>query len=122
MEKYYLILSEGAYSDYSPTYYVGDKLITQEEFDVKGREVGDEVESWFATLPEKEFKDWRGELATSKYDPATDEKLNSYSLASIWNDKMATWIKEQGFVELPENIPEINVSYSEIPTSRDNKS
>lgn len=125
MKNYYLILSNGAYSDYSPTYYIGNKEITKEEFTKKGKEVGD---SLYKKLSEcqrrthdrikcaKEY--WRGICGheeTELYWPDTLEKAHSYQLSSTWFKEMEKWIKENGFEELPQDIPEINVSYSEIP-------
>lgn len=125
MKKYYLILSEGAYSDYSPTYYSGNTEITQEEFDKKGKEIGDFLIDKLAKCPTrihdkiKCAKEYWPHVCnheeTEVYWEDTGEKAHSYELAPMWFKQMENWIKENGFEELPKDIPEINVSYSEIP-------
>jgi len=123
--KHYLILSEGAYSDYSPIYFSGSKEITQKEFDKKGEEVGDKLFAWFDTLPEREHKTglyhnthYSSCKPTEKYYPETGEMAYSGGLAEKWFKEMEKWILSQGFERLPEEIPEINVGYSDIPNSK----
>jgi hypothetical protein len=123
--KYYLILSDGEYSDYSPTYYVGSKEITQDELDKKGKEVGNSLYTKLAECPTRAHDKvkcaksyWRGVCdheETEPYWPDTLEKAHPYQLGGMWFKEMEKWIKENGFEELPKDIPEINVSYSEIP-------
>ncbi len=90
MKEFYLKLSEGEYSSYSPDYYVGNNEITQKELDEKGKTVGDEVI--------KEYKD-----------------VDSYEWSGKWKLKMDKWLEERGYIKLPDDLPEINVCYSEIP-------
>jgi hypothetical protein len=127
--KYYLILSEGAYSDYSPTYYVGDKEITYSEFKKKGEEIGDLLLSKFDNLPTREHnrikceKYYDGRIKCTheeleKYWEESLEKAHRYDLKSMWMKEMEKWIFENGFEELPSDIPEINIYY-DVPTSKD---
>jgi len=114
--KYFVVLSQGAYSDYSPDYYIGDEPITQKELDVKGAEVGDFIISEFEKLPERPFS---GEYNYSnetveKYDPKTNKRMWQPGF-SEWQPLMENWLKEKGYKKLPTSLPEINVSYSDIP-------
>lgn len=128
----YIILSNGAYSDYAPTYYVSEKEVTQIELDEKGRSVGDECIAMFNSLPERPHDVIRCETQSlsdkafgvaykckhdpmDKYWPETGKEAYSSQLSGIWFKKMETWLKEEEFKELPSDIPEINVSYSDIP-------
>lgn len=121
--RHYLILSRGAYSEYSPEYFVGDKEITQKKFDKKAREIGDLCLAEFEALPEREHKhtsQWccsfgRHET-TEKFDPQTGKKVYS-PFDDKWWKRMNEFIAEQGFTPLPDNIPEINIAYSDYPTS-----
>jgi len=126
--KHYLILSDGCYSDYSPTYYTGDKEITQEEFDAKGKEIGDSLYDKLSKCKtrvhdrkECSKTHWRGVCnheETELYWDDTLKKASSSQLSGMWFKEMEKWIIEQGFEELPKNIPETNVAYSEIPHSK----
>jgi len=121
----YIILSEGAYSDYSPTYYVGERLITQEEMDKKSIEIGDKLYAEFDALPTRKHEPcFNGEHFSyckpmEKYYPDTGERAYSGDLAPKFFKQMAEWLKEQGYLEISEPTAEINISYSEIPTSKD---
>lgn len=91
--KYFVILSQGAYSDYSPEYFMGDVEITNKEFQLKGLEIGDRL-----TL----------------LNP--DER---YENVETWFKEMKQWLSSKGYAPLPSRIPEINVAYSDIPTSKE---
>lgn len=128
--QYYLILSEGAYSDYSPIYYVGDKEITYNEFLKKGKEIGDEVINEWESLPERPhickdnyccvYTALGKPKKTEKYDPNDLKRYisNSGPMSNDWFDKMEKWIFSQGFKKIPDNIPELNSSYSEFPSNK----
>jgi hypothetical protein len=118
---YYLILSEGSYSDYSPTYFVGRKEVTQEQLDEVSKQVGDRVIAEFEELPEAEYvcdcllggEHWNW----CKYKIGTTVKLKDGKQVSQpdvkdWFDYMHKWLEENGFVELPPDIPEVNTNYS----------
>lgn len=123
--KHYLILSEGAYSDYSPIYFVGDREITQSEFNQKGREIGDSVIKEWEALPTRPHvcEEWCFHGAPippklEKYDPLNDNKFaGSYPRGDRWMKLMEEWIVSQGFERIPENISEININYSEFPSN-----
>lgn len=118
---YYVILSTGAYSDYDPEYFVGAMEITKEDLDKQGEFIGDELLDWYDSLPEKESKGWDG-IRSVKYDPNEPEGcIWSGDLAEKWIERMEKWLEEKGFRKLPEGIPEINVSYSEIPSTKKRK-
>jgi hypothetical protein len=106
--KNYIILSEGAYSDYSPKYYVGDAKITQDELDTKARAIGDEIVLDFQKLP---IVDGIRRKADG------EEYAYSSDMASKFFDCMEKWFFSLGFEKIPSNLPEINVAYSEIPTN-----
>ena len=123
---YYIILSEGEYSDYSPQYFVGSREITREELDKKGIEVGDSLFEWFDSLPKRthvpcKWKCWSGCPQEESYGE-DGERVYSHELAEKWFEQMKVWVKERGFEPLPEQIPEINVAYSDIPNSNSRKS
>jgi hypothetical protein len=105
---HYLILSTGEYSDYSPKYFVGEHEVKDHDFYEMGNTVGDVLNSWFKSLPERSG---RGQ----KYEPDTDRDVYSYMLEEAWEKDMVKWLHSIGYAELPEKIPEINVSYSGIP-------
>ena len=113
--KYFIILSEGAYSDYSPDYYMGEIEITQGELNDKAMEIGTKLEDWRKSLPLREVTDWSGNLCDEPYDPKTGEGIYSWSLKTKWFIKMREWLFSKGYQELPSNIPEINVYY-DIPS------
>ena len=92
----YVILSEGAYSDYDPKYFCGREPITQAELDMKGREIGDALHA------------------------TKQEDQDSYDLRELWFEKMRAWLSTKGYEELPKEIPEINVYY-DIPVSPANQ-
>lgn len=128
MEKYYLILSEGEYSDYDPVYFVGGKQITQDQLNKKGEETGDclyqKLSECTVRIHDREAcsKKYYGiqcnHEETEAYWQDTGEQAHSYQLAEMWFKEMEKWIKEQGFENLPTDIPEINVAYSEIPHTK----
>ena len=106
--KYFVILSEGEYSDYSPVYFMGEVEITQKELDKKGEEVGDSLYDWFDGLPKRLVKPC--EEAHSHYVlcnenvgkeelyyPETGEKAYSEDLSKKWFETMSVWLKEKGF-------------------------
>lgn len=119
--KYYAILSQGCYSDYSPTYYIGDYHLTDDEFQKKGKEFGDLVISEFENYPERPHvcpNSWccssLRKIKTEKYDPATNNTVYRVS-DEKWMSLMEEWLFSLGFENLPENIPEINLVYSDVP-------
>lgn len=113
----YVILSQGAYSDYSPDYYVGEQLITQEDLDKKGREVGDMILAEYEANPERphisEYS-WDREI-TERYNPDTGERVTTYEHGDKWIEHMITWLNSLGFTKLPSAIPEININYGDMP-------
>lgn len=121
--KYYLILSEGAYSDYSPEYFIGEKEVTKEVFEAKGREVGDRVIQEHEDAPVRPHvcgkycyhSSFSPKPETEKFNPDTGESLYFHAKAGDWMSYMREWVLEQGFEPLPEDIPEINTAYSEFP-------
>ena len=120
---YYVILSEGSYSDYSPTYFVGEIEITDKEFQAKGEEVGDKLIAEFESFPQRSDTSgysWdKNEM--ERYNPETDETIFSSEFAEKWHNQMTEWLHSKGYTELPTHIPEINVSYSEIPNSQNKR-
>ena len=111
--EYFVILSDREYSDYDPIYFMGDNQITKKELNKKGREVGDLVLNEFEKLPKrKSTSPWEGE--TESYNPETEKTVYSPDFGK-WYLIMEKWIEQKGFKKLPENIPEINVAYSDIP-------
>lgn len=121
-ERYYVILSEGSYSYYSPTYFVGSLPISKEELEFEAKRLGDELYDWLDSLPIRPSKSkWASEGEKEVYDPTTWETFYSSQLAERFMKQMTTWVKERGFEELPEEIPEINVAYSDLPTNRERK-
>ena len=109
--KHFVILSTGAYSEYSPCYYGGEEEITQEEMDFKAREIGDKLIKEYNELPERKVEkiySWQNE--TEKFNPETNKTVyppKDY----IFNEIFSKWlIEEKGYEELV-NIPEVNVYY-----------
>ena len=112
MKNHYVILSVGAYSDYSPQYFVGETEITQEELTKKSLEIGDEMWKVWEELPEKERRDWRGEMVMGKYDPENPKKYMGNSPRNEdFIEKMTEWLYSIGYTEIPNGLPEINVYY-----------
>ena len=111
--KYYLILSSGAYSDYSPIYFVGEKEITQDELQQKAYEIGNKMWEWFENLPEKEsVSSWDGHTFMSKYDPENPNKyISNGPDDDEFIEKMTEWLSIQGYEPIPRGLPEINVYY-----------
>lgn len=107
----FVILSVGAYSDYSPDYYVGDEQITQEKMDFKAREIGDKLIKEYNELPTREIKnrepwDYR---KNEKFNPETNKTVyepSQYDFIKVFEE----WLLEKGYKKL-ENIPEVNVYY-----------
>ena len=115
-KKHFVILSNGAYSDYSPIYFMGDIPITQEELDRKGREIGDYLIAQYEALPERPTTAFWDDRKMEKYDPVTNETIYSLSYEE-WFPLMKKWLlEEMGYEELPSDIPEINIHY-DIPHS-----
>lgn len=127
--KYFVILSEGAYSEYSPEYWMGDIEITQEEFDKKGKEIGDLVIEEFNKLPARKHTCDRGnreycfhyysyDNGYVRFDPLTNKEY-SRPPQSRWQEKIEAWLTEKGYSKLPCDIPEINCHY-DFPFSTKN--
>lgn len=123
---YYVILSEGAYSDYSPQYFVGEREITKEELDARGAIVGDAVILEWENAPirahihrNKYCCTWQfsPKILEEKYNPETGEAYGSYPTAQRWLELMSMWLVNEGYQRLPEEIPEINTSYSDFPST-----
>jgi hypothetical protein len=118
--KYFVKLSTGEYSDYSPNYYMGETKITQEELDAKGIEVGDMLIAEYMALPERKYL---GDMSwklndIERYNPETGKTVYPPG-DTQWQPIMEKWLKEKGYEELDEGeIPEINVSYSDLPNSK----
>lgn len=104
---YYVILSQGEYSDYRQTWFGGPNEITQEEFDEVGVRFGDELTKWYYGLEKLDYgcKNEEGKIITE------------YDLAGMWNEKMISWLEAQGYETLKSSA-EINVAYSDIPVSK----
>ncbi len=120
-KKYYAVLSQGCYSDYSPEYYIGEYPLTQEEFEKKAKEVGDAIISEFENYPEREHickNTWccypPNKMKTEKFNPATGERVYSPD-EQKWEKIMVEWLQSLGFEKLPKEIPEINIEYSDVP-------
>jgi len=117
-EVFYVILSQGAYSDYSPIYFVGEIEITQEELESKGREEGDKLYEWLGSLPKRDrYVRWLERTESETYDPVTNQAVYSFQLAEKWFKIMTEWLESRGFKQLPPPIPELNVAYSDLPTN-----
>ncbi len=118
---HFAILSEGSYSDYSPRYYIGDYALTNDEFQKKGKEIGDLVIREFESYPERPHvcrSEWCCSLyssaETEKYDPSTNDRVYRVD-EEKWTKLMEEWLSALGFERLPEGIPEINIEYSDVP-------
>jgi hypothetical protein len=122
MKNYFEKLSTGEYSDYSPNYYMGDVKITQKELDEKGIEVGDKLIAEYMLLPERPYTsqfNFSSDIGRmERYDKKTGETIYAPG-DSEWKPIMEKWLLEMGYEELDEDeIPEINVSYSDLPNSK----
>ena len=111
--KHYVILSSGAYSDYSPIYFIGERKVTQEELNQKSLDIGDFMWKKFNELPERKGEDYYGRPKMIKYNP---EKPDVYIGGSPSDDefieKMSTWLICEGFEMIPTTgVPEINIYY-----------
>lgn len=114
MKQHYVILSSGAYSDYSPIYFVGDKEITQEQLKNKSEEIGTQMwNEWIAIPTRRQKSYWNDTEIDKKYDPENPKRYISDSGPDEdeFMEEMKEWLKTEGFEELPLNIPEINVYY-----------
>jgi hypothetical protein len=109
--KNYIILSSGAYSDYSPTYFFGDREITQDELQQKAYEIGDKMWAEWEALPERD-----GEFGRHKYDPLTTKYAGIHPDGNEFIEKMAKWLEAEGYEPVPTGLPEINVYY-DVPRS-----
>jgi hypothetical protein len=118
----YVILSDGAYSDYEATHYCGEREITQEEFNKKGEEIGDIILDWAESLPTRKAEVvYSSNKGVETYNPEDGKKVYTSDLSRKWKNKMIEWLSSQGYQEIPDNIPEINIYYSEIPNSKNRK-
>ncbi len=118
-KKYFVILSVGAYSNYSPYYYYGDNEITKEQLDKKGEEVGDKLMEEYLSLPERKETSgftWK-ENETERYNPNTKETV--YPPRDMeFIEIMEKWLlEEMNYEKVDDDCPEINVYY-DIPTSK----
>ena len=95
---YYVNLSNGTYSDRQEYYWVGDNEVTDEELKKIAMEIGDDI---IAKEEEPKNSEW-------------------WRRAKEWDERMEGWLRDRGYTPLPYNIPEINVSYGDIPNSKDN--
>lgn len=115
--KYFVILSQGAYSDYDPEYYYGDREITQEELNKKSIEVGDSFMKEYLGFPERESTSkWAITGDKEKYNPKTGEVVYQPS-ESEYLEIMGKWLENEMGYEKVGDSPEINVYY-DIPTSK----
>lgn len=114
-EQFYVILSDGAYSDYQKTYYAGPRKITNEEFRNKGEEIGDVVIEEFLALPTRQDVCDTEE----RYNPEKPDKwISQEPDTSIWKERMIQWLESEGFEEVEEgDAPEINLYY-DVPCSK----
>ena len=104
--KHFVIISSGAYSDYTPAYFMGDIEISQKEFNEKGKEFSDLMIEEFQKLPIK-LSEFGTEI---RYNPENNEEYPSPDKEK-WTILMEKWLTEKGFEKLPDNIPEINIDY-----------
>lgn len=111
MENYFVILSEGAYSDYSPRYFIGNRKITKEELYKKGEEIGDILELWKENLP------FATKIGYEQYKYDIKEDRIVFNCDDKWFSEMVKWLDGEGFKDLPDDIPEINIYY-DMPTSK----
>lgn len=126
---YYLILSRGCYSDYSPDYYYGKFEITQKQLDERAKEVCIEVYKKYDSLPLRKkisckyYHEHASYCSDGKEDekfiPETGKSFSPYKIEDWFWEDMKTWVKEQGFEELPKEIPEINIEFSDLPYDKD---
>lgn len=117
--KNYLILSSGSYSDYEPTYFVGEKVITQEELTAKAEEIGTKMWNEWVQYPTRtQRENWSNRIIEQKYDPLEPEKYisNSGPDDDEFIKKLTEWLATQGYEQVPDNLPEINVYY-DVPGS-----
>lgn len=116
--KYFVILSQGAYSDYCPNYYYGDNEITKEQFNKKGEEVGDKLIEEYLSLPER--KDTSGRYwndgEKERFNPITNKTVYKPN-SRIFIEIMEKWLIEEMNYKKVEECPEINCCY-DIPTSK----
>lgn len=123
--QHFVILSQGAYSDYSPTYYMGPNPLSKEELDELGKKIGDECIRNWRELPEREHvhSDWCFGRCPKyeRYNPIEDCNVSSpfdnYGMTPSWHTRMEEELTKLGFTKLPEEIPEINVLYNDYPSN-----
>ena len=115
----YLILSSGAYSDYSPTYFAGEKEITQAELTAKSLEISDKQWSEWEALPEIEAINWKNKPIMTKYNPDQPKIYVSDNGpdSGVFIEKMSEWLKTEGYEPVPNGLPEINVYY-DLPSTK----
>lgn len=113
--KYFIILSSGAYSDYDTTYYMGDREMSKKELYKKGEEIGDLLLKEYNKYPKRTVKNYWGKDVEEAYNPENNEAV--YEPDNIqWAKLMEKWLKEEGFIEVSSDVPEINCYY-DFPTS-----
>ena len=113
MNKHFVILSQGSYSDYFPYYYMGDIEITQEELTKKAKEIRDFLIDEYEKLPERIEKDaptWR-KVEMEHYSPETNKTIYKPNFED-WLPLMEKWLfEEKKYEKLPDKIAEINVEF-----------
>ncbi len=113
MKKYHhVIIAEGSYEDYTPTYYVGEVQISESDFDKKAKEIGDKCVKFYLGLPERpipegKYGSWSGKLEISlqdkgleKFNPITLKKISGQDIDNQWLLLMEGWIYSLGYEKL----------------------
>jgi hypothetical protein len=102
---YAVLLSQGEYSDYSPTYFIGPRYLGQEELNQNAVRIGDELRAWWRTLTVKDY---------GMREDEDGRVVWAAEVGTRWWARMEAWLASEGFEKVETDVS-INVCYNDIP-------
>ena len=118
----YIILSEGCYSDYTPTYYRGYNILDQETLDGFAKKACLDTYKKADTFIKRPHyhNDCTLPYFCNKedyYDDKTYVSMSIFLEKSFW-EKLKKQVNDYGYEQIEPPTAEINIGYSDLPFTR----
>lgn len=86
----------------------GKRKIDKEELEEAGDRIFKETQEWYKELPVTDTIDFDDGKSNTRFDPDTGEIVYESNLPDIWFKRMSMWLRENGYILVPEGCPEYN--------------